>query len=358
MVTGKIALRAPACMVALGGTCAAVVLVLLKENNAPPGGAAPLSVRVPVEDAPPVTVLGLRVSDMNAAVDTVSVVVLVAPYTAVIVTDVEDATPLVVIGNVALLDPAAMVTLGGTCATEVLLLCRVTTAPAVEAAPFSVTVPVTLFPPTTELGVLVTEESVGALIVSVVVLLTPYVPVIVAVVLTATGVVVMVKVAVRAPAAIVTLPGTTAAELLLRRVINAPPEGAAPFNVAVPVEETPPVTVCGLLSSDNRVAGLIVRVAVFGVPYVAVITAEEVAATPLVVMEKVAVVAPANTVTLLGVCAIAVLLLESVTGEPPVGAAAVSVTVPVALLPPTRLDGLRVNDVRVPAGGLIVRTAV
>ena len=85
-------------------------------------------------------------------------VVLVAPYTAVIVTEVEDATPLVVIGNVALLDPAAMVTLAGTCATEVLLLCRVTTTPAVGAAPSSVTVPVTLFPPTTEVGVLVKQR--------------------------------------------------------------------------------------------------------------------------------------------------------------------------------------------------------
>ena len=345
-------------MVALDGTCAAVVLVLLKENNAPPGGAAPLSVRVPVEDAPPVTLLGLKVSDMKAAVDTVSVVVLVAPYTAVIVTDVEDATPLVVIGNVALRNPAAMVTLAGTCATEALLLCRVTTTPAVGAAPFSVTVPVTLFPPTTEVGVLVTEESVGALIVSVVVLLTPYVPVIVAVVLTATGVVVMVKVAVRAPAATVTLVGTTAADVLLCRVTNAPPAGAAPFNVAVPAEEAPPVTVCGLLVSDNKLAGLIVRVAVFEVPYVAVITDEEVAATPLVVTGKAAVVAPAETVTLLGVCATAVLLLESVTNVPPVGAALARVTVPVELFPPTKLVGLSASDVRVPAGGLIVRTAV
>jgi hypothetical protein len=220
---------------------------------------------------------------------------------------------LVVIVNEAVLDPAGTVTLAGTIAAAVLLLCRVTGEPPVGAGPVRVTVPVELFPPTTDVGFRVTEESVGALIVSVVVVLTPYMPVIVAVVLTATGAVVMVKVALRAPAAIVTLPGTTAADVLLCSVTVAPPAGAAPFNVAVPVEEAPPVTVCGLLASDNRVAGLIVRVAVFGVPYVAVITAEEVAATPLVVMEKVAVVAPADTVTLLGVCAIAVLLLESVT---------------------------------------------
>src|SRR5205085_8379686 len=118
----------------------------------------------------------------------------------------------------AVLAPAAIMTLAGTCAANVLLLCRVTTtAPPVGAAPFRVTVPVALFPPTTDVGVRVTEESVGALIVSVVVLLTPYVPVIVAVVLTATGVVVIVNVAVLAPAVIVTLAGTTAADVLLCR---------------------------------------------------------------------------------------------------------------------------------------------
>jgi hypothetical protein len=125
--------------------------------------------------------------------------------------------------------------------------------------------------------------------------------------------------------------------------------------VAVPVEEAPPVTACGLLARDNKVAGVTVRVAVLGVPYVAVITAEEVAATPLVVMEKVAIVVPADTVTLLGVCATPVLLLDKVTLAPPVGAGPVRVTVPVELLPPTKLDGLRVRDVR--PEGLTVRTA-
>jgi hypothetical protein len=62
-------------------------------------------------------------------------------------------------------------------------------------------------------------------------------------VLAATGLVVTVKVAVVAPAATVTLAGTCAAAvLLLDRVTAAPPAGAAPFNLTVPVEEVPPMT--------------------------------------------------------------------------------------------------------------------
>ena len=132
-----------------------------------------MSFRVPVDDEPPVTVLGFNVSDVKEATDTVSVVVLVVPYTAEIVTDVEDATPLVVMVKVVLVEPAAIVTLAGTCAAAALLLLSVTTAPPAGAAPFSVTVPVELFPPTTDVGLLVSDDSVAAVTVSVVVLVTP-----------------------------------------------------------------------------------------------------------------------------------------------------------------------------------------
>jgi hypothetical protein len=73
--------------------------------------------------------------------------------------------------------------------------------------------------------------------------------------------------------------------------------------------------------------------------------------TALVVIENVAVVDPAGTETL-GTAAWAtpVLLLDKVTSAPPVGAAAVSVTVPVEPEPPTTLDGLTVTELRATEG--------
>jgi len=70
----------------------------------------------------------------------------------------------------------------------------------------------------------------------------------------ATALVLTVNVALVAPAATVTLDGTLAAVvLLLESVTTAPPEGAAPLNVTVPVEEFPPVTPAGFTESEERV---------------------------------------------------------------------------------------------------------
>jgi hypothetical protein len=77
--------------------------------------------------------------------------------------------------------------------------------------------------------------------------------------------VVAVKVALVAPAATVTLAGTCTAALLLDRLTAAPPLGAAPLKVTVPVEEIPPVTAVGLKLSALTVGGaggFTVRVAV------------------------------------------------------------------------------------------------
>jgi len=70
--------------------------------------------------------------------------------------------------KVAVVDPAATVTLEGTVAAAVLLLLRVTTIPAAGAAAFSVTVPVDdAAPPVTEVGLRLTELGTGAFTVSV-----------------------------------------------------------------------------------------------------------------------------------------------------------------------------------------------
>jgi hypothetical protein len=91
---------------------------------------------------------------------------VVALYVPEILADVP-CTGLVVTVNVALVAVAGIVTDGGTCAAEVLLLVKVTTAPAEGAGPLRMTVPVDGLPPITVLGFSVSEVSVGGFIVSV-----------------------------------------------------------------------------------------------------------------------------------------------------------------------------------------------
>jgi hypothetical protein len=74
------------------------------------------------------------------------------------------------------------------------------------------------------------------------------------------------NVALVAPAATVTLAGTVAAGLLLESVTCAPPAGAGPFSVTVPVEEPPPVTLAGLRLSEETLGGTTVSEAVWVPP--------------------------------------------------------------------------------------------
>jgi hypothetical protein len=62
VVTAKVALVAPAAIVTLAGTRAAVVLLLESVTCAPPAGAGPLNVTVPVDEFPPTTLVGFSVS--------------------------------------------------------------------------------------------------------------------------------------------------------------------------------------------------------------------------------------------------------------------------------------------------------
>jgi len=65
-----------------------------------------------------------------------------------------------------------------------------------------------------------------------------------------------VKVALALPAGMVTMDGTLAAPLLLESMTCAPPAGAGPLSVTVPVENcTPPTTLVGFSVSEATVMG-------------------------------------------------------------------------------------------------------
>jgi hypothetical protein len=174
----------------------------------------------------------------------------------------------------------------------------------------------------------------------------------------ATGNVVAVKVPVVAPAATVTDAGTEAAAVLLEvRVTTAPPAGAGLASVTVPVEDVPPSTEAGDTATERRAAAVTVRTTGrLTLLKVAVIVTGVFVATPTVVAVKVAVVAPAATVTDAGTWATAVLLEVRVTAAPPVGAGPLRVTVPVEDMPPTTEVGTKPSVRR--TGRVTVRIAV
>src|SRR2546428_606792 len=161
------------------------------------------------------------------------------------VAEVDAATAVVVIVNGALLAPAGTVTLPGTVAAG-LLLDSVTGAPPAGAGPFSVTVPVELLPPVTVVGFTPSEETTGGGPPSVLVRGPPLLEAVMVV-----------------AAAAAVPPRAPAAGWLLDGGPGAPPAGAGPSSVAVPVELLPPVTVVGFTpSGERRTAGFTMRVAV------------------------------------------------------------------------------------------------
>jgi hypothetical protein len=162
------ALVAPAPMVMLAGTETTAGLLLVRETRAPPLGALPLSVTEPEEDIPPTTGLGLKESEVRVGPPgggwgvTVSEAVCAKPeLEAEIVTVVELDVALVDTGNAAIVNPAAMLTLGGTVATEVLLLDKEKTAPPLGAGALRMISPVEVFPPFTLVGFNVSENEIG-----------------------------------------------------------------------------------------------------------------------------------------------------------------------------------------------------
>src|SRR2546430_3034433 len=72
----------------------------------------------------------------------------------------------------------------------------------------------------------------------------------------ATALVLIVKVALLLPAGTITLEGTLAAPLLLESITCAPPAGAGPLNVTVPMDDcAPPITLVGFNVSEETAGG-------------------------------------------------------------------------------------------------------
>lgn len=253
---------------------------------------------------------------------------------------VEDAAVVVMV-NVADAAPVGTVTVVGADAgpfvTETLTL-----MPPEAATPLIVTVACEIFPPTTLVGLSVSLVTCGAhtrrapdaepaLVEALIDTLT----------FDLTGSVFTVNVAELAPAGMVTLvtAGAAAVPSLVARLTTVA-FAAGPLSVTVAWVVPPPSRPLGLNVTPAGEAGPTFTVAVAEWPPAeAVIVMETAFVCGDVVIGNVVDVAPAGTVTLPGTASAAGALLVSVTGMPPCGAGTLMLTVPVAPLPPSTLDG-------------------
>jgi hypothetical protein len=158
VATVNVARADPAGTVTLAGTMTVSPLVD-KATTAPPDGAGPVSVAVPVTESPPTTLDALTEIDwMDGRAVTVSGADwLLLPLTDAVNVAVPAATAVIV--NVALDDPAGMVTEVWTVATAGLLLDSAMLAPPVDAAVVRLTVPCAVSPATTLAPLIVTADT-------------------------------------------------------------------------------------------------------------------------------------------------------------------------------------------------------
>ena len=154
-----------------------------------------------------------------------------------------------------------------------------------------------------------------------------------------------------APAATVTLAGTVRPALLLDRATTAPPVGAAPLKVMVQALVPGPVRLDGEHVRLLTVTGAFKVMAEVELEPLAVavtVAVESLAMVPAVA-EKVPVAEPAATVIEAGVVRDA-LFEARFTGRPPVGAAALTVTVHVLAPPELSEAGMQARLVSVTGG--------
>jgi hypothetical protein len=168
VVIAKGAFIAPCGTDTLAGTGAAALL-LDRETARPPAGAGDVSVTVPCDEAPPVTLAGFTATADSdgggggaGGVTVNDALRAVPPNAPLIVSEVDAVTDTVLAGNVALKAPAGTVTLAGTVAAPVLLLDSVTTAPPEGAALVRLAVPCEVLPPTTLAGLSAIPASEAA----------------------------------------------------------------------------------------------------------------------------------------------------------------------------------------------------
>jgi hypothetical protein len=250
--TGNVIVDTPAGTVTDVATVPAAVLLEDSATTNPPEGALPERVTVPVEAVPPTTDVGLNETPVKTGAVIVRVAVGEVPFPVAVIVDVVfDATPTVVTVNVPVVAPAATLTDDGTVAAALLEL-RATATPPEGAALLSVTVPVEVFPPATDVGFKVTDVTVGALTLNVAVTLAVVLAcgvdaVIVSTTLVVIPLVVIVNVPVFEPAATEIDAGTVADESLDESVtVTEPPVATVPLSVTVPVDVPPPRTDVGL----------------------------------------------------------------------------------------------------------------
>lgn len=347
---------APPAMVMDAGT---VTFALADERPmiSPPEGAALVIVTVPVVLVPAATAVGKKETPAKLGAFTVRVAELLeVPRVATTFTDESEPTANDVTVKVADEAPPAIVTDAGTVAAAALSAERLTERPALGAGPVRVTVPVEAVPPVKLLGLRVTVETPIGLTVNVEEkLAVPADAVMFAAAALLTTVVVTLHDPVVAPEGTTTVAGTEATPLSDFKFTVNPTDGAALEIVTVPFALLPPRTEEGETDTAVRTGAVTPKVVFRVVPLkAALIVTVVLVDTGTVMTLKVAVLAPATTVTVEGTVADALSEVKLMV-RPPVGATPFKVIDPEADNPPTTPPGLIVTEVS--AGGVIAKVA-